>query len=399
MFEKIPYKKPFIIGTGGGNDIISATLVLSDLVESGRMPDLAGICSPGAFHLYNGAEEQPVNIVNKNARRYIHSKKTIEISFIDIKVPELLREQGISCEVYNLSGRHGTRRLIEGLKNLIEKNQYDGIIAVDVGGDILARGKRDPTILSPHMDFTTLYAVSQLPIPSVLLEFGLQTDGELRPKGCEEILMELKEKRWILDTLYLDKKSKALETFKKVYEGVKGIRHGHTAHMTLQTLESDEDINTEYKSKLRVIDQKWDYKFPVTLESKYFGKAFIIDLKPMAATRELAFPYKTPLEMYLKTKKIIDTRTEMDLLYSWTDNACTWLGLLSPQIKSPMREEILSYGLDNLHRHADSALLWKTDYRQSSMKTQNIGDIVVIGEEKEKIDKVTREIKGILRKL
>jgi hypothetical protein len=46
--------------------------------------------------------------------------------------------------------------------------------------------KRSHNTLS--MDFTTLYSISKTSVPSVLVEFGLQTDGELRPKGCEEIL-------------------------------------------------------------------------------------------------------------------------------------------------------------------------------------------------------------------
>jgi hypothetical protein len=395
MFEKIPYKKPLIIGTGGGNDIVSATLVLRDLIEHGRSPDLAGICSPGAIHTYKGKEEKAVNIVDKSAKRYIPSKNAVEISFIDGEIPELLKREGLDVRVYNLSGRFGTSKLIQELKDLIERNSYDGIIAVDVGGDILARGKKDPNILSPLMDFTSLYVISQLHIPSILIEFGLQTDGELRPEGCDEILKELKKTNTLLDTIQITPKDNSVKLFKRIYSEISSKRHGHTAHMTLKTFCSDEDIITTYRNRFMVMDRIWYLEFPLTLENKYFKKAFIIDLKKLARTRILAFPYTSNLEQFLKTKRIVDSKTEMDLLYHKTSDTYIWLGLISPQVKGILRKEILSYGIQNLSQHADVALLWRKDLHLiKPMKfKKELLDFVIVGDFEEKIKEAETELK------
>jgi hypothetical protein len=389
MIENIEYQHPLIIGTGGGNDIVSASLVLADLRKKGIKGDIAGICSPATFHNYNGNPENPVNLVSKNTSRYIPSKNRTRLSFIDAELPELLEKEDISCNVYNLSCRFGTSRLIDNLEELIAREKYDGIIAVDVGGDILARGKEDPTILSPLMDFTTLYAVSQLKIPSVLVEFGLQTDGELRPKGCQEILLELQNKKIIQYETKISLQDSAVQKFKSIFEIIKKTRAGHTGVMTLKTLEETEDIHTNYRFTNRVLDKKVIYEFPIVLEAKYFGKAFILDLKKIAEARELAFPYKNALELLIKTKQIVNTKTEMDLLYYQHFDNCIWLGLESPQISGTERQELLNYGLDNLQGHADTALLWKNEKNLRVKKfNREAQNFLITGDDEMKVNRL-----------
>ncbi len=390
MFEEIPYQRPLVIGTGGGSDIVSATLVLSDFVFSGRNPDLAGMCSPGAWHTYNSENENPVNLVTSEARRFIPSRSKKSMSFLDSLVPSLLRNEGVNSNVYNLSGRYGTTRLINDLELLVRKEKYDGIIAVDIGGDIFARGAEDPTILSPIMDFTTLYAISQLNLPSTLIEFGLQTDGELRPRGCEEILSQLKSDGTLLDTKTILPKDRAVDFYKRIYQGTATLRHGHAAHMTLQTFEANEDIPTEYRSRVQVLDKKWHFSFPITLEAKYFGKAFVVDLKKLAQNRSRAFAYGDPLEAYIKHKRIADTKTEMDMLYSWQGNTCAWLGLLCPQITGEQRKEVLSYGLNRLEEHADVALLRARDAAilPKRKHTIDLSEFTLTGDSRDSVEKL-----------
>jgi len=402
MLNQVLFKKPLVIGTGGGNDIVSACLIVSDLKEKGINADLAGLCSPGAWHCYecslNG--EASVNRVTEHARRFIPSNQPVNLSFIDSLLPNLLRQEEIPAEVYNLSCRYGTSKLIAGLKDLVEKNGYDGIIAVDVGGDILARGKKDPTILSPLMDFTTLYCVSQLRVPSVLVEFGLQTDGELRPPGCNEILEELKQNKIVLEEAEIKSTDKPVQVFRNLSQGVNSIRRGHAAAMALKTLESTSDLHENYRAKIRVLDKSVVYNFPIVLESKYFGKVFVMDLKRLAETRKLAFPYRNTLELFLKTKRIVNTKTEMDLLYNRDSGACLWLALACPQLQGKQRTELLNYGLDNLARHADVALLWKEDYENNGLnllKTSvRVNDFMITGMDSNKVSAVEKEIKGVL---
>lgn len=398
MLERIPFQKPLVIGTGGGNDIVSATLVLADLQSRNLTGDLAGICSPGAYHTYNGQAEKSVNEVSKNAKRYIGSKTMKQLSFIDSLVPQVLANNGINARVYNLSGRFGTDQLVYELQELVNERKYDGIIAVDVGGDILARGKKDSTILSPLMDFTTLYAVSQLDIPSVLVEFGLQTDGELRPEGCQEIFEELKANRMLLGETKMYKEDLAVRTLERIYDGIRDVRHGHTTAMTFKTLEEKEDIKTDYRFHVHVLDRKATHWFPLVLESKYFGKVFTLDLKPLAKTRPHAFSYKNNLEMYLKTKLIANTKTEMDTLYYSDGENIAWLGMVCPQIAGDERKDLINHGLDNLPLHADSAVLWTKDTENLRLRkySTSIGDFTLTADSKEKLSDLNRSVEGVL---
>jgi len=402
MKENIPYKRPLVIGTGGGNDIVSACLIVADLKNKGIAADVAGVCSPGAWHVYNEDSldaEDSINLVTPSARRFIPTKSSINLSFIDAEIPNLLRREGLASDVYNLSCRHGTSELISGLNYLISQKGYDGIIAVDVGGDILARGKKDPTILSPLMDFTTLYCLSQINIPSVLIEFGLQTDGELRPRGCAEILDDARTHGIMLAEDEIKLNDEPVQTFKRIYEGVNHIRRGNTAVMTLKTLESKEDLHEDYRFRIRVLDKPATYGFPITLESKYFGKVFLMDLKKLAETRELAFPYRNTLELFLKTKQVVDTKTEMDLLYNRDSGVCLWLAMTGPQIQGEQREDLLNYGLDNLAQQADAALLWKEDAENKKIRrlryASDVDNFVITGLEKNKIEKVEQEIRRL----
>ncbi len=399
MLENITYKHPLIIGTGGGNDIVSATLILADLQKNGTCADLAGICSPGALHFYDSVIEKPINLVSCESKRFIESKLPRELSFIDSQLPAVLQSQGFNCKVYNLSGRYGTSRLIESLQDLIKKEKYDGVVAVDIGGDILARANNDRQILSPLMDFTTLYAVSQLESPSVLVEFGLQTDGELRPKGCQEIIQELRENKILLEETRMYKENLGVRKFQDIYNSLRHIREGHTAVMTLKTLEEVEDIKTEYRFKVQVLDKKALHHFPLTLESKYFGNVFTFDLKKLAKRRERAFPYRDNLDLYLKTKKIMDTKTEMDTLYYNNSGNVVWLGLICPQITGDPRRELLNFGLDNLASHADTALLWKKDDSASiriKRFVRDIDEFIITGDSNEKVNDIRDKIYNIL---
>jgi hypothetical protein len=404
MLEKINFQRPLVIGTGGGNDIVSACLIVSEFRNKGINADVAGLCSPGADHFYNGSSfenEDYVNLVTSSAKRFIASKNPKQISFLDAELPRLLNQEGIQARVYNLSGKYGTSNLIAGLTDLISEQGYDGVVAVDVGGDILARARKDTTILSPLMDFTTLYCLSQLNIPSVLVEFGLQTDGELRPQGCSEIFAELRTNNNLIDESRINLSDKPVQTFRGIYEHIEKIRRGHTAVMTLKTLESSEDLHEEYKIKVRVLDKKSTHSFPITLESKYFGKVFTIDLKNLARTRELAFPFENSLELFLRTKLIMDTKTEMDLLYNHNSGVNLWLAMTGPQITGEQRVDLLNHGLTNLEKHADAALLWKSDAEDKRIKlcrySSSLGSFVVTSLNIDNISKVEREVRRVLR--
>lgn len=369
------YKKALLLGTGGGNDIVSTIIPAQHLQKREMQTDAAGVLSPGAIHRYNGNLECIVNRIQGCVNRVIPAPQEIPVSFIDNSLPKFVRDESLEISnFYNFSIRYGTSRLVEEFNKLITQEGYDLVVAVDVGGDILARGNQDPTVLSPMMDFTSLYLLSQLKVDSFLLEFGLGTDGELRPPGMEEILNELKEDGLMLHESKISAKDIEVKRFRNVFDKVKKERAGHTGVMTLQTLDnkSGEDIITQYRFRSQINKKIWYTPFEIVLPNQYAGKTYLIDGKGLAKKRmQTAFSYQNSLEQYVKLKCICpEWKTEMDLFYLWSqDNWTTpkrqgnslFLLVPSTRIPSKQREEIIQYGLTD--SDSDLILLWESDMK------------------------------------
>jgi hypothetical protein len=266
--------------------------------------------------------------------------------------------------------------LTDELQKLIKLRAYDVLIAVDVGGDALARWAEDATLLSPIMDFTSLHLLQDLNIDSYFREFGLLTDGELRRQWAKEILEALQKDWLLLDQDILSLQDPNVQLFSHVFDEIKKTRAGHTWVKTLQTLEhiwSQEDIVSQYRIKSRVGDKIWRTPFEVVLSHEYFGHAYLIDGKWLAQQRsQTAFAYENPLEQYIRLKSLQPSwKTEMDLFYlrsgdNWTTPKQKWHCLLclapSTMIDPQTRKEIITAWIHQLSsRDADISLLLKED--------------------------------------
>ncbi len=383
MFNEIinKYHKVLLIGTGGGNDIVSTLIPQQHLQKRGIQTDIAGILSPGAIHYFNEKLEDVVNIVNSNSRRIITGKEDVAISFVDSLLPQIVKDENINInKIYDFSIRYGTSKLVERVNSLIRHEKYDLVLAVDVGGDILARNHKDKYVLSPLMDFTTLYLLNHLHVDTMLLELGLGTDGELRPDGMKEILTALREDNLMLYESQISANDSEIGKFRNVFDKVKDVRAGHTNVMILKTLdstlaESKKDIVTEYRFRSQIGKQKWLTPFEVTLPSEYAGKTYLINGKKLAEKRfETAFSYKNSLEQYVKLKSMCpEWKTELDLFSLWSGHNWTSsdkhghsLFLLVPSTNMPeqQRNEIIKYGVEN--SDSDLILLRATDIKNNS---------------------------------
>lgn len=348
------YKKALLLGTGGGNDIVSATLIADYLIAQGISCDVAGVLSPGAYHEFDGYSELAINeITNTTVKRYLHNPiRNFEISFIDSLLPETAKNAGYKVgKFFELSTKFGTEVLVTELNKLIEIEEYDVFIEVDVGGDILGR-RCDKTILSPLMDFTSLYLLDKVAIDSYLIEFGLGTDGELRPLGIQEIFQELNHFGAYLGDAEINITDPEIDRFKKILETINKVRIGHTATMTLETLanKGKSDIHTQYYSTWKVGGKTWKNYYDVTLLESSFGKVYLFDGHVLPSLRtDTSFSYETPLEQFIKLKKTKDWKTELDMCY--IDNGSLLCLTPSLQVPEDMRIEIIKHGLDHQFNH------------------------------------------------
>lgn len=373
------YTKALVIGTWGGNDIVSATIAVQKLAELGISADLAGILSPWAIHTNAGQPEQCVQELTGSITRQIASKIPKKLSFVDTDFPLLVRQQGLPIEhIYDFSLRFGTERLHEAVQTLIQSNGYDLIVGVDVGGDILARWPEDHTILSPQMDFGTLQLLSTLQAEkTVLVEFGLGTDGELRPEGMHAIIDQLKKNKLITHTDTLSAYEPAIAQFRPLYDQVKRIRAGNTVRMTLATLDTatpDTDITFLFTLSAQLHTHVGQAQFPVVLPHAYFGKTYMMDVDRLSMSRPLThFSFSSLLEQFVKLKTLQPLRkTESDLCYLRSDDNRTTphssgscLQLLTPSVmlSDDDRKKIVALGIQQLHtKETDLALLMRDDY-------------------------------------
>jgi len=409
------YKKAFVFGAGGGNDIVSAVLPALHLQKHGIQADVGGVMSPAAIHTYNGQLEQIINEIKGEVKRYRPAKKPLQLSFIDNYLPRFSMEEGAPINAfYNFSIRRGTKALVESFNRFIHDNQYDLIVGVDVGGDILARGAQDNTLLSPVMDFASLYLLNQLATDSYVLEFGLGTDGELRPQGMHDIMTELKSHGLILHESRIRAEDDEVRAFARIYDKIKEIRSGNTAVMTLRTLNTptpEQDIIAAYKFRNQLGNKKWFNHFEITLPHQYFGKTYLIDAKGLAQRRkQTAIPYENPLEQYIKLKKqTSDWKTELDLHYLWSEENWTTtkpegycLLLLVPSKLMPerMRGEILQEGVNQLREDfGDVALILKEDLqylRNCELNQQDADRFSLISTRKDIVGSMEKAAKQII---
>lgn len=380
MFEKHfseTYTRALVLWTWWGNDIVSALIVALDLQRQGIQTDVAWVLSPGAIHYFAGKPEKSINAISWNVQRYINGKSLYPITFVDGVLPKIADAHDIQIpHYYDFSTRFGTQALSHDLQKLVQQRAYDLFVEVDVGGDILARGVEDLTLLSPLMDFTSLHLMRNLSIDNYLVEFWLLTDGELRPQWTKEILHWLQTTWLLLDQDMLSLQDPHVQSFINVFDDIKKIRAGHTWVMTLKTLEhiwSQEDILTQYRFRSQVGSQRWHTPFDVVLPHEYFGQAYLIDGKWLAQQRtQTAFAYENPLEQYIRLKSLQPSwKTEMDLFYLRSgDNRTTakqqWhcLHCLMPStmIDNDTRKKIIEAWIGQLaSRDVDVSLILKED--------------------------------------
>lgn len=348
-----------VVGIGGGNDMFTASLVVAHLLGIGIETDVAGILSPMAVHTFKGKIESPVNRIQGVVERFIHAPQPVHIPFVDARVKRFYSAAGLGVgKCFDFSIRFGTEKLVESLEQLIAAEEYDLVVAVDVGGDVFARGKKDPTLLTPLADFAMLHVIGRLSVDSVLVEVGFGTDGELRPVGMTEILAELRKNGTLISEHRLRSDDSGVIAFRKLYKKVSAIRKGNTMGRLIQTLESDQDIPIRHRHRSQIGGRSWNVFYESVVPGEYAGMVYVIDSRKLAESRnEMIFPFGNLLEQYVRMKRIsLEWSTEIDLGYLWSGH--DWvspfregysLHLLVPSTRIPFetRMEILTYGIRN----------------------------------------------------
>jgi len=359
LFTEKHYSKALVIGAGSGRDIASCVLVTERLRQIGVEVDLAGFLSPWALHMFDKVLEKPVNeLTQKRSKKFIPSREGVSLdSYFEPTLYRLNGEFNLGVgSFYLFSLQYGTERLGYELAKLVKGNAYDAVIAVDVGGDILARKKDYPWLLTPIVDFSCLSIVAGLRsgIDSYLTIVAPGTDGELPCQNLQDILEECKEQGLVLGFEELTRDSSHYKMYERVNREINS-RTGSRSN-TFRLIErvmsaSSAKILETREKRVSIKERKWQLSFPVDLWPSLAKGVYHLDLEGVHSMRDTGLSYDSVLEAFRKLKALNAGGTELDLSFvtgSIDDRGChDMVFLLTPpdRIEESVRKEILSYGI------------------------------------------------------
>ena len=323
MFNDKNYSKALVIGAGSGRDIASAVLVTEKLRKVGIGLDLAGFLTPWALHTFDGELEQPVNELTGNRNtKFIASRQGVSLdSYFEPELVKLNTELGLGIDkFYLLSLQYGTTKPRDQLERLIRKNAYDAIIAVDVGGDILARKQDYPWLLTPLVDFSCLSILASLPstVDSYLAVVAPGVDGEIPRQNLQEIFKELESKGFLLYAEALRKENSNYQVFQRVNDRINARTrsYSNTYRLIEKVVSSPrERVFETVRKKLSVMERRWELVFPVELRRSLTTGVYYFDLKTIHSVRDVGLSYKDIFGAFVKLKELGAGGTEVDLSF------------------------------------------------------------------------------------
>jgi len=359
IFEESPYSRVLVVGAGSGRDMASSVLVTERLRESRTEVDLAGFLTPWALHTFGGELERPVNeLAGKESKKFLASREGVSLnSYFEPELIKLNGELGLGIGAFYLfSLQYGTERLREGLERLIRENSYDALIAVDVGGDILARRQDYPWLLTPIVDFSCLSILGGLGsnIDCYLAVVAPGVDGEIPSHNLTEIFDALESRGLVLHSEVLRKRSSNYKTFCSVSNRLNsqtGSR-SNTFRLIEEIVSSgDAGISETLEKKISLKGKRWSFSFPLDLTMSLAKRMYYFDLKAIHSIRDIELQYSSILEAFVKLRQLGAGGTEVDLSFVPCRIGGGEYGdivfLLTPpeRVKGEIRQEILECGL------------------------------------------------------
>jgi hypothetical protein len=306
MFSK--YSKALVIGAGSGRDIASSVLITENLREQGIGVDLAGFLTPWALHEFDRELEKSVNRASKPSRKFIATKKDVSLdSYFEPELPEINEELGLGVgDIYLFSLQYGTEKLREELEGLVRQKSYDLIVAVDVGGDILAHKQDLSSVYTPIVDLSCLEITDlRTTAEKYLTVVAPGVDGEIPSQRLAEIIGNER----VLKREQLTPESRNYQTFVQVYDEInrRTQSSSHTGDVIRKVVEGKSDLKEEYKRS--------NVSFTVQLDKELASGIYYFDLEAVKSQRrDMHVSYENISEAHRLMKEMGASGTEIDLV-------------------------------------------------------------------------------------
>lgn len=174
-------RRAVVIGIGGGGDVVSTLPVARRLKSMGIDSIVGGVAWQWAWTIDPKPGPRSLSEV-KNCERL---SETIALVTPETAVPgstsaypEVILSKLYYMKVMLVDITKGPPGVVLGLTKASKILDFDLLVGVDAGGDVLQTGK-EPLIRSPEADAIMLSAMSMSEITSLLSIVGLGLDGEL----------------------------------------------------------------------------------------------------------------------------------------------------------------------------------------------------------------------------
>lgn len=168
------------MAAGGGGDAVGALLARRALGDTDERPPLVTTCAWERLRIdpvpgpRARADFTGLGLVGGEPCEVLPTSDTTPSG--RSVLPRLAETSGARIFLHDFEG--GAAGLSGQLQRLAASLEVDGLVVVDVGGDIVARGK-EPDLLSPLADTLTLAGALRVGIPTAVVVLGPGADAEL----------------------------------------------------------------------------------------------------------------------------------------------------------------------------------------------------------------------------
>ncbi|PXF59009.1 MAG: hypothetical protein C4B58_04855 [Deltaproteobacteria bacterium] len=271
--------------------------------------------------------------------------------------------------------QYGTYTLAERLRRLIKTRAYDTIIAVDVGGDILADKNDFETLLTPMVDLACLDIIGEMPdwISAYLAVVVPGVCGEVPRERIDDIIAESRKNHSLIDVIDFNEYS----PYYKKYEMLnREINHrtgsySHTEWMIKGIVQQKPAANIKavYEKSYQIGKREWRIRFPVEIGKDYFNRIYFFDLKHFKSHRShIKMKYHTVIDGFMKSRLMGTCGTEVDMssvpLQFEKEEMKMPVFLLTPccHTDAVQRRDIINYGLRKVTEGSiDRVLIYAKD--------------------------------------
>jgi|GEM_PF-2606911 len=305
MINFSKHKNVLVVGAGSGRDIANAVFVTEYLKQFGiKKISLAGFLTPWAVHYFGGKIEKPINRKIENSYKVLANNKSKKLdSYFEYLLPRLNDDYNLGLKnIFLFSLHHGYKKLEKSMEAFIQKNNFDLIIIVDVGGDILVNNNTAKDAFTPFVDLVCLKIFRKIKnIDRFVFVIAPGVDGEIDIKNQRKIINDIKK----YETINIKDLPESLDKLYKVNQQINKLTHSKSGTEKMIKKIADGFSGSINFSKIyNGLPIKYKVGFSNKLD-KYSSKIFIFNI-----------------EVFKNTELVSDFKSIYDLQSSLRNNFC-----------------------------------------------------------------------------